>query len=342
MVYPFSSGMFQTYPSFQSMVPRIPSTIDLSTVERTQQPNLLTFHAPTPIGANRFVVIGDAGTGTQPQYEVARQMSLCHMAQPFASVLVLGDNVYPSGKPQAFYERIYQPYQDLFNQGVKFWPVLGNHDVNHGFGDQQLKLWGVPSCYSFKLGPPSSEVEFFALDTTVMAPGTSECYINNPEVARRKAAIQMAWLERALAQSTAGMKVVFAHYPLYSRGAEAKPGRAAVQHMMQQQLSPLFEKYGVDLYMAGHVHHYEKPVQINGVNYLVSGAGGKLDTARKGGTEGNGLIKQNHFMLFDILPEGLKYQTISSQGTLLDSGFIPRKRPIGFLPSFWPAILTRK
>lgn len=143
----------------------------------------------------------------------------------------------------------------------------------------------------------------------------------------------MAWLEKSLAESKAPMKVVFGHYPMFSQAADGKPGRSEVQIMMEQQFAPLFQKYGVDLYMAGHEHHYERPVNVNGVHYLVSGAGGKLDTPSRGGIEGNGLIKQNHFMLFEIAPEGLKYQTISSQGQILDNGVIPRKNRFSF-PTF--------
>jgi acid phosphatase len=313
------------FPSCRQAAFTSPLSVQPTKLPPAPSVSLLNFQAPTAIGRNRFVVIGDAGTGDKAQYDVARQMSLCRKVQPFASVLVLGDNVYPAGEPTSFYERLYQPYQDLFSQGVKFLPVLGNHDVKHGFGDLQLRYWGVPSCYNFKLGPPGADVEFFAIDTTILAPGVSGGNADNPFAAQQKAALQTAWLERALAQSTASMKVVFGHYPMYSRGAETKPGRAAVQQATRQWLAPLLTRYGVDVYMAGHEHHYERPVSINGVTYLVSGAGGKLDTLTRGGTEGNGLIKQNHFMLFEITPQGLQYRTISSQGILLDSGLIPRK-----------------
>jgi len=273
----------------------------------------------------RFAVMGDAGTGTKAQFDVANQMTRWRTLLPFNSVLVLGDNVYQHGEPQYFFQRIFRPYRDLFAQGVKFYPVLGNHDVNRGYGDMQLAYWGVPPCYNFKLGPKGSDVEFWAIDTTVMAPGESDCYVNNPFVACQREARQMAWLEQSLAKSTASMKVVYGHYPLYSVGADCKDSRKGVQAVMAQKLVPLFQKYGVDAYMAGHEHHYEKPRMVNGVYYLVSGSGGKLDTPQRGGPEGNGLLKRLHFMLFEITPQGLAYRTISEQGQLLDTGLIPRK-----------------
>ncbi len=291
----------------------------------TQAPNDLSHwnnpnHAPY-----RFAVIGDAGTGDQNQAAVARQLSLSQQATPFESVLVLGDNVYQNGEPALFQERIAKPYQDLIRRQVKFYPVLGNHDVKQGYGNWQLAYWGVPEFYHYKLGPQGAETEFWALDTNLLIPGPDEMSGENPVIRAQKAAYQLKWLEQTLANSTATMKVVYGHHPMHSRGADAKLQRSWQQTVMAQQLGPLFEQYGVDLYMAGHEHHYEKPTAINGVNYLVSGAAGKLDTPTRGSQEGNGLIKQLHMMLFEITPQGLAYRTISANGTLLDCGLIPRK-----------------
>lgn len=279
---------------------------------------------PDP-GRNRFAVIGDAGTGDHSQHAVAAQLLNYQKLHPFNSVMVLGDNVYQNGEPRYFHERIFEPYGDLMKRGVKFFPVLGNHDVKNGFGNAQLAYWGVPPFYSFKLGDRESDVEFWALDTMMMTPGASSCYENNPIEVQQKAALQLAWLTQSLAQSRAAMKVVYGHYPLYSEGSESKAIRAYYQGSLEQKLGPILSQYGVDLYMAGHEHHYEKPKSVQGVSYLVSGAAGKLNPPEKGPRETPGIIKQNHFMLFDIAPQGLLYQSISAQGAILDSGFIPRK-----------------
>lgn len=281
---------------------------------------------PNPANAPfRFAVMGDAGTGDLNQYQVARQLSLWHRVAPFNSLMVLGDNVYQNGEPALFQERIGRPYQDLFQRGVKFFPVLGNHDVKQGYGHWQSAYWGVPPFYHFKLGPPGYDVEFWAMDTSMLLPGANPLDWQNPFQAQQKAASQLAWLQQTLAASTASMKVVYGHHPLYSIGAATKAKRNEEQVKLAQMLAPLFAKYGVDLYMAGHEHHYEKPVPVNGFYHLVSGAGGKLDSPKRGGPEGNGLLKRLHFMLFEITPQGLTYRTISERGEFLDCGKIPRK-----------------
>ncbi len=279
-----------------------------------------------PDGRNTFAVIGDSGTGDPAQSQVARQMMLWRQKLPFNTVLALGDNVYPAGEPSLFQGRIQEPYQSLLQAGVRFFPVLGNHDVKAGFGDQQLAYWGVPAHYNLKLGRPGQDVEIFALDTTVMVPGYYGGFQDDPAVSAQKEKTQRDWLENALASSTASMKIVMGHYPLFSKGANAKVKRLVWQHSLEQKLAPVLERYQVDLYLAGHEHHYEAPCYRNGVRYVVSGAAGKLDAPTKGVPEGNGVIKRNHFMLFENTATGLNYRVISEQGDLLDFGMVPRKR----------------
>jgi hypothetical protein len=262
-------------------------------------------------------------------------MEELYARHPFASALVLGDNAYKdkkegleSGHPGLFDRRIKKPYGGLIEQGVKFFAVLGNHDVKGGNAAEQLKYWNeppLPHFYSFKRGPKGSETEFFAIDTTMLMPGAYGCYKKNPEAAAVHAREQLRWLEKSLAESTAPMKVVFGHYPLFSQGALVEHERAQTQEALEKLLAPMFEKYGVNLYLAGHEHHYEKPKEVNGVHYAVSGAAGELENKEEAAQEGSGLIRQCHFMEFEITPQGLEYHTISEHGKEIDSGLIRNK-----------------
>lgn len=329
----------QPYPHWKSAaLPQAPIQTQASTwnVTQTNKPvSVSTLPPPVQDPALRFAVIGDAGTGDQNQAAVASQLARWHQSMPFNSVMVLGDNVYQDGEPELFQDRIGKPYQELFKQGVHFNPVLGNHDIKQGYDNWQLNYWGVPRFYHYKLGPKGSDVEFWAIDTNLLTPGLEKKEqkhapdSNNPYGSQQMAQSELDWLKQTLAQSTASMKVVYGHHPMYSTGAATKPIRAWQQSMLVQTLAPILQQYNVDLYMSGHEHHYEHPVSVNGLYHLVSGAGGKLDTAKRGGPEGKGLIKQLHFMLFDITSQGLVYRTVGANGTLLDSGLIPRKGQIG-------------
>ena len=76
----------------------------------------------------RFAVIGDNGTGQEPQYAVARQMQKTHATAPFELVLMMGDNMYGAQRPRDFVDKFEIPYGPLLRMGIPFYAALGNHD----------------------------------------------------------------------------------------------------------------------------------------------------------------------------------------------------------------------
>jgi hypothetical protein len=203
-------------------------------------------------------------------------------------------------------------------------------------------------------------VQFWALDTTLLAPGHNGCYYTEiPEVQldiSRQRKAQLEWLERSLQDSDAPIKVVYGHYPLYSEGAKMDSEKLACQTALERILSPILERNRVDLYISGHEHHYEKPKQVNGVHYMVSGAAGQLEEGKKAPQQTPRLMPEYHFVSFEITPDGLNYEAISDQGKTIDKGLIPKhdssttldKESLALweknkvtqrsysLPSFWP------
>ncbi|MEB3286661.1 MAG: metallophosphoesterase [Vampirovibrionales bacterium] len=294
----------------------------------------------------RFAVIGDAGTGEDGQFDIAQGLQREFQRQPFASTLVLGDNAYPKYQDASQLEAVFDrcigtPYMPLKEQGIRFFPVLGNHDVDkQDFGGlNQLKYWSrlndifsneaqVPRYYSQRLG----NTEIFALDATVFFPYYGDSYNKNPQFAVEQAARQLQWLDQALGQSDARFKVVYGHYPIYSVTEGKEPPGFVAQ--WRQLIEPLLNKHGVDVYLAGHNHDYEK-AEVNGVHYFVSGAGGRL--AEHKPSEDlfpiypvEKMITQRHFMMFEEKPDGLAYQVIgqdaNQQRVILDEGVIPDKK----------------
>jgi hypothetical protein len=76
----------------------------------------------------RFAAIGDNGTGTRTQYEVAAQMERYRQRFPFEFVVMLGDNIYGGETAADFKLKFEDPYKPLLDGGVKFYASLGNHD----------------------------------------------------------------------------------------------------------------------------------------------------------------------------------------------------------------------
>ncbi|HEY9893223.1 MAG TPA: metallophosphoesterase, partial [Candidatus Sericytochromatia bacterium] len=197
----------------------------------------------------RFVSVADTGTGTREQYAVAEAMTQYHQQNPYDLVVLAGDNIYNNGEMAKISAVFEQPYQPLLKQGVKFQACLGNHDIRTDNGDPQVKYAGFNMSgryYTFRRG----EVQFFALDTN-----------NNADWK-----VQLPWLEQELSRSNAPWKIVFGHHQIYSSGAYG------MNKPFIEMLSPIFQKHGVQLYINGHDHHYERSQSLKGTTYVICGA----------------------------------------------------------------------
>ena len=104
-----------------------------------------------PLRANsvRFAVLGDSGTGDAAQYAVGKVMAEYRAKFPFTFVIMLGDNIYGSERPQDFTRKFEVPYKPLLDAKVEFFASLGNHDdQNQRF--YKLFNMGGKRYYSFK------------------------------------------------------------------------------------------------------------------------------------------------------------------------------------------------
>jgi 3',5'-cyclic AMP phosphodiesterase CpdA len=199
----------------------------------------------------RFLAVADTGSGDANQWAVGSQMTAVHRRRPVDLVVLGGDNIYPSGDMAQIEASFRRPYAELLAAGVPFHAVLGNHDIRTANGNPQVAYPGFGMrgrTYHLRRGP----VEFFMLDTNV-----------NADWQR-----QLSWLRTVLAASSAPWKVVVGHHPIYSSGFYGNdPALAA-------KLVPLLRKHGVQLYINGHEHNYERSRPLDGITYLVVGGGG--------------------------------------------------------------------
>jgi 3',5'-cyclic AMP phosphodiesterase CpdA len=199
----------------------------------------------------RFLALADSGSGNANQRAVGLRMAERHRESPVDLVLLGGDNIYPDGSLLEVERTFQKPYRELLQAGVPFHAVLGNHDIRSDNGDPQVRYrpFGMAGrWYSLRRGP----VAFFLIDTNGNARWQH----------------QMPWLKKALASSDAPWKVVVGHHPIYSAGFYGDDPAAIAR------LSPLFARHGVQLYINGHEHNYERTRPIEGITYLTVGGGG--------------------------------------------------------------------
>jgi hypothetical protein len=252
----------------------------------------------------RFAVLGDTGTGERAQYDVAAQLWKSHETFPFEFVIMVGDNMYGSERPQDYARKFEVPYKPLLDAKIPFYASLGNHDDPNQIYYKGFNMDGK-RFYSFKkdkLGSPG--VRLFALDSNYM---TRE---------------QLEWLDKELSASGSDWKIAFFHHPLYSSG-----GRHGSEVDLREQLEPLFLKYGLNVAFAGHEHFYERLKPQKGIYYFTAGGSAKLRRGdiRKTAMTEVGFDSDNSYMLVEIANDVMHFQTLSRAGRRIDSGSFNRQ-----------------
>jgi len=256
---------------------------------------------PVADGSVRFAVIGDTGTASKQQHEVADVMVKYHGVFPFDTVVMMGDNLYGSETPADYKAKFQDVYQPLLDEKVKFYASLGNHDQPNERYYEYFNMNGK-EYYHFTKG----NVAFYALNSNYMDKA------------------QLKWFEDELAKDTSDWKICFFHHPPYSSGSKHGSDK-----QLREIVEPLFVKYGVNVVLTGHDHFYERIKPQKGIYYFVSGAGGKL---REGNVKaGSALTEKAYdadmsFMLIEVVKDALHFQVISRTGETVDSGVIMNQK----------------
>ena len=245
----------------------------------------------------RFVATADSGSGDQNQYAVGRAMAQYHQQNPYNLVVLAGDNIYNDGEIWKIREVFEEPYKAVLQKGVKFRACLGNHDIRTDNGNPQVAYAGFNMAgryYTYQ----DNGVQFFVLDTNGNADWSN----------------QLTWLEQALKQSTARWKIVYGHHPIYASGVYGSNPEFI------RTFTPLFKQHGVQLYINGHEHHYERTRPINGTTYLVTGHGGAhlRDVGRNEWTAY--AVSRFGFTAFEVYRDRILIQGIGTDGQVFDQG----------------------
>jgi len=184
--------------------------------------------------------------------------------------------------------------------------------------------WAMPSTesggvmnmwYSFDYGP----VHFIAANTETDFDGAVEREYGDsgPLVGLRAGGFAeegeyLRWLEADLAAATDNRAerpwvVVFGHRPWFFHDHQEREPETT------QPLRDLYEKYGVDLYLSGHVHAYSRhlpPAGSGGVPLVVTGGAG-CDEGLEGWEQTDGVADDG----YEYYADGLTYQVGTLEAT---------------------------
>jgi tartrate-resistant acid phosphatase type 5 len=216
---------------------------------------------------------------------------------------MLGDNWYgelaggaTSTRWQTHFEEMY-PASDF---PCPAYAVLGNHDYQRwpeskvdaeleyarsGRNGGAATRWTLPSrWYRFEFPAKDPLVTFLALDSNMPRADGKQNQGRDFTLTPEQQAEQLAWFEAELKRPrTTPFLGVIAHHPVYSDGPHGD------HPVLIRDWDPLFRKYGVDLYMAGHDHDLQH-LEFEGhpTSHFLSGGGGadlyslKVDPAQRG------------------------------------------------------------
>jgi hypothetical protein len=248
---------------------------------------------PDPV---TFLAVGDCGVGLAAGDDGRRQLAVARTMQRLADafdvrfVVTLGDTIYhgPGGPTDHsgahdddWWLTYFQPYRYLIDH-LPFYPTAGNHDgSDEEAADDRAQLednlyltarfgpraeagrasLGPGLFYRLQIG---ALLELICVDTTWGA-AIGRHWFDEPH--------HRSWLDQSFASPSTDVvwRVPFCHHPAWSAG----PNHVG-QVDQVRQLVPLYQSGGCRLVLHGHEHNFQHG-RVGGLDYIVSGAGGKLD-----------------------------------------------------------------
>jgi PKD repeat protein len=217
-------------------------------------------------------------------------------------VLNTGDVVTYGKKYEEWNTELFASASEILKD-TPYYIAIGNHEEDaHWFYD--FFPYPAPGdYYSFDYG----NAHFTILDTNQdYSPGSA----------------QYNWLEADLASSNATWNIVACHHPFYS-------SNDVLQTELRDTISPILEKYHVDLVFNGHEHLYERSYPIKngaidfeqGIIYVTTGGGAaelkQFQTVKKPWYIAEGKVV-HHYCLVKVCGGNFEMQVYDVDGNLID------------------------
>ncbi len=227
-------------------------------------------------------------------------------------VLHLGDVIYPNGRHAHYSAGFFRPFADVLRQ-APIYPLLGNHDVMDADGLQLLANFHLPGSVAtgderqFSFAHGAVRVICADLNTDYGAVPFGPEHPGYRFVATELASATEPWV------------VVASHFPMRSASRQRDRGDLLLH------LQPLLERWGVDLYLSGHDHCYQRyghPEQGELVQ-ITSGGGGKSLYAVRPHAKAVVLASQFHWCSAVAADGQLLVKAHAQGGDLLDSVQLP-------------------
>jgi hypothetical protein len=243
----------------------------------TQLTNGPDYYVKTAVPAGdkqplRFWVLGDFGNGSDNQRNVYQAYRNATADRPADLWLWLGDNAYSFGFEDEYQQLVFPIYAPTLRNTPLF-ITPGNHDYadsETNFNTAYYKLFafpekgeagGVPSNSKSYYSSDYGNVHLISLDSQGRPDGQYRLYDTT--------SVQVQWLKRDLAANKLPWTIVIFHHPPYSKGGHNSDTELSMK-LIRENLTPILERYGVDLVLNGHSHGYERTYRIKGLQGLAN------------------------------------------------------------------------
>ena len=278
-----------------------------------------THPKPGPERPTRFWVIGDGGTGREPQAAVHRAMEATVAAEkhPLDFWIHVGDMAYNTGRDNEFQTRFFEMYDSTLRNKV-CWPAMGNHE-----GFTSSGKTGVGPYYDAYVVPTRGE-------SGGVASGTEAYYsfdyanvhficLDSHDLSRKPGDPMANWLKADLEKAKADWLIAFWHHPPYTKGSHDSDKETDLTEM-RKLIMPIAEAGGVDLVLTGHSHIYERSMLMDGAYATPTVSENVILDDGDGDPDGDGAYRKSkglkaHEGTVQIVT-GNAGQTLSRNGTM--------------------------
>ncbi len=263
-------------------------------------------YAQSPIS---FTVVGD----NQGHVDCWEHICQLMLEETPNFVIHVGDMVSYGHNKDDWTDEFLRQANMLFSH-VPVYPAIGNHEMNDEKYYQYFAHTYDDAFYSIKKG----NLRVIFVDT-------------NKDIL--EGSFRYHRLEQTLANCKEQWKIVVHHHPLFT--SDVASYRSSLQAVSDKgdpnlfQLKKLYEDYGVDLVLSGHVHGYERSFPIsknhidneNGVTYVITaGGGGGLNPKPTYKEWFSREIKlQHNFLNIRVLGNKLTLEAIDTSRIVFDS-----------------------
>ncbi|MBO0947661.1 metallophosphoesterase [Fibrella forsythiae] len=214
----------------------------------------------------RLWMLGDFGTGSDRQRQTFDAIKLPFQNKRADLWIWLGDNAYTYGRDDEYQNWVFN-YAPEYLRNLPFYATPGNHDYHDDNNDYNVPYYALTTYpkQGEAGGTPSNSSSYYSVDYGAVHLVSLDSFGNEDGKYRiwDTTGTQMQWLKRDLAANKRPWTIIVFHHPPYTQGSRNSDTEQDLI-LNRERLTPIFERYNVDLVVSGHSHVYERTYQMRG------------------------------------------------------------------------------